>query len=272
MLPELLKNIDEVRDIRVKNLLAFTLDGNIAVITRQKIKEILRTLDLNIIKKGLEKLKDEGIVADYFIDDGNSFKVEVAQDKVLDFMELKAFYTDEAEMKKVNLISAVSFIRFWFLIKESNYDDFRVTADELSIYLKIKKYQLAQTATRDKKSFFDRLVDNMNKAGIYIRYEFVNGKNIRYGIRFVLYKDKGVCSSEEAEAIINKIKLLYLGKHVDTDEKKRKTILANKLIDVFGNKREFPVYKKIIKNLTLKENELLLYSLMNYISSKRLEK
>lgn len=267
MIPNLLTGIKEIKELRVRNLVAFSInernffdfdvDKDVAVISKQKAMEFLGTFNVNEIEKEFKKLKEKGIIVNYWCDDTNFFRVEINQCGFIDFMCLRIYYNNEQEMRNVNVLSATSFLKFWFLVKEANYEDFTASADELSEFLKMKKYKLTQVSVRDNKCFLDRLVENMNNAGIYLRYKFVNGKNIRDDIKFKFYNNRN-------ELILNKIKTV---RHLNFENKKSKDFLVKHLVKAFKNKKEYPINKKIIKTLTKEENEILLYTLLNYVSS-----
>lgn len=267
MIPNLLTGIKEIKELRVRNLVAFSInernffdfdvDKDVAVISKQKAMEFLGTFNVNEIEKEFKKLKEKGIIVNYWCDDTNFFRVEINQCGFIDFMCLRIYYNNEQEMRNVNALSATSFLKFWFLVKEANYEDFTASADELSEFLKMKKYKLTQVSVRDNKCFLDRLVENMNNAGIYLRYKFVNGKNIRDDIKFKFYNNRN-------ELILNKIKTV---RHLNFENKKSKDFLVKHLVKVFKNKKEYPINKKIIETLTKEENEILLYTLLNYVSS-----
>lgn len=267
MIPNLLTGIKEIKELRVRNLVAFSInernffdfdvDKDVAVISKQKAMEFLGTFNVNEIEKEFKKLKEKGIIVNYWCDNTNFFRVEINQCGFIDFMCLRIYYNNEQEMRNINALSATSFLKFWFLVKEANYEDFTASADELSEFLKMKKYKLTQVSVRDNKCFLDRLVENMNNAGIYLRYKFVNGKNIRDDIKFKFYNNRN-------ELILNKIKTV---RHLNFENKKSKDFLVKHLVKAFKNKKEYPINKKIIKTLTKEENEILLYTLLNYVSS-----
>lgn len=262
MIPELLKDIKEVKEVRVKNLLAFHLDGNIAIIPRHKVRKIVGILNLGYVEKTLKEFKEEGLINSYMLGESNYFKIEVNSERVIDFLQLKAYYTDETEMMGVNALSGVSYIKFWLLVKDSGYEDFTINAEELGKYIGIQKYQFAQTLKKDNNCYLDRLTSDMNKAGFFMKYEFVNGKNIRQGIKFIFYKYKDELKEQGTKIILNKINSFNLGKVVNEQEQKDKQTIARKLRDVFESENESPVCKRIIQKLTNEEKETLLYYLL----------